>query len=90
MKQNKGKIVQGNFNYSYLSEETIRKAVVGYAEALQYVYEKYMGYVRYTIRKTAIKEGKRLDKTLMEELDQQVWKGLVKILKNLKYDSFLF
>ena len=84
MKQNKEKIVQGNFNYSYLSEETIRKAVAGDAEALQCVYEKYKGYVRYTIRKTAIKEGKRLDKTLMEELDQQVWKGLVEDIKKFK------
>ena len=84
MKQNKGKIVQGNFNYSYLSEETIREAVAGDAEVLQCVYEKYKGYVRYTIRKTAIKEGKRLDKTLMEELEQQVWKGLVEDIKKFK------
>lgn len=84
MKQNKGKLVQGSFNYSYLSEETIRKAVAGDAEALQCVYEKNKGYVRYTIRKTVIKEGKRLDKALMEELEQQVWKGLVEDIKKFK------
>ena len=84
MKQNKGKVVQGNFNYSYLSDETIRKAVAGEAEAIHYVYEKYKGYVRYTIRKTAIKEGVRLDKALMEELEQQVWKGLVEDIKKFK------
>ena len=84
MKQNKGEIVQGHFEYSYLSVETIRKAVEGEAEALRCVYEKYKGYIRYIIRKTAIKEGVRLDKTLMEELEQQVWKGLVEDIKKFK------
>lgn len=84
MKQNKGKIVQGNFNYSYLSDEIIRKAVEGETEPLQCVYEKYKGYVCYTIRKTALREGVRLDRALMEELEQQVWKGLLEDIKRLK------
>ncbi len=84
MKQNKGKIVQGLFNCSHLSEEIIRKAVAGEAEALHCVYEKYKGYVRYTIRKTAIKDGVRLDRALMEELEQQVWKGLIEDIKKFK------
>lgn len=84
MKQNKGKIVQGNFNYSYLSEEIIRKAVAGEQEALRYVYEKYKGYVRYTIRRTAREESIRLDSVLMEELEQQVWKGLIEDIKKFK------
>lgn len=84
MNQNKGKIVQGLFNCSHLSEEIIRKAVAGEAEALQCVYEKYKGYVRYTIRKTVKEEGGRLDKALMEEIEQQVWKGLIKDIKKFK------
>ncbi len=84
MKQNKEKIAQGLINYSYVSEEIIGKAVAGDNEALFSIYEKYKEYVRYTIKKTARKEGVRLDKILMEEIEQQVWKGLVEDIKKFK------
>ena len=84
MKQNKGRIVQGYFDYSYLSEDTIKKAVAGEQEALCGVYEKYKGYVRYTIRRIAREDGIRLDRVLVEELEQQVWKGLIEDIKKFK------
>lgn len=84
MKKEKGKIFHKLFTCSYLSEETIRKAVIGEEHVINCVIQKYKGYVRCIIKKKARKEGVRLDKTLLDEIEQQVWKGLIEDIKKFK------
>ena len=91
MKKNKNKGESaGKFSvYSNLDAETIRKAALGDKELINCVVKKYKGYVAYIIRIMAKDESVCLDEIALEDIEQQVWKGLSEDIKRFKILSFL-
>lgn len=71
-------------DYSYIPAEAIRKAIADDEESINCIIKKYKGYANYIIRKTVERENIQLDETALEDIEQQVWKGLVEDIKKFK------
>lgn len=71
-------------DYSHIPAEVIRKAVADNEESINCIIKKYKGYLDYIIRKAAERENIQLDENALEDIEQQVWKGLIEDIKKFK------